>query len=121
MNRTESAVRITHLPSGIVVACQNERNQHQNKDTAMKILAAKLYQLEEEKQKKEISNIQGELNRISWGNQIRSYVFQPYKMVKDHRTEAETGNVNAVMDGDLDAFIEAELIFFSKKNVRAPK
>ncbi|HQC37524.1 MAG TPA: peptide chain release factor 2, partial [Thermotogota bacterium] len=72
-------------------------------------------------QKKEISNIQGELNRISWGNQIRSYVFQPYKMVKDHRTEAETGNVNAVMDGDLDAFIEAELIFFSKKNVRAPK
>jgi peptide chain release factor 2 len=77
--------------------------------------------LEEEKQKKEISNIQGELNRISWGNQIRSYVFQPYKMVKDHRTEAETGNVAAVMDGDLDAFIEAELIFYSRKNVRAQK
>lgn len=121
VNRTESAVRITHLPSGIVVACQNERNQHQNKDTAMKILAAKLYQLEEEKQRKEISHIQGELNRISWGNQIRSYVFQPYKMVKDHRTEAETGNVAAVMDGDLDAFIEAELIFYSRKNVRAQK
>jgi peptide chain release factor 2 len=121
VNRTESAVRITHLPTGIVVACQNERNQHQNKATAMKVLAAKLYRVEEEKHKKEVNSIQGELTRISWGNQIRSYVFQPYKMVKDHRTETETGNVDAVMDGDLDAFIEAELIFFSKKNQKAPK
>jgi peptide chain release factor 2 len=121
VNRTESAVRITHLPTGIVVACQNERNQHQNKATAMKILAARLYRVEEEKHKKEVNSIQGELTRISWGNQIRSYVFQPYKMVKDHRTETETGNVDAVMDGDLDAFIEAELIFFSKKNQKAPK
>lgn len=116
VNRTESAVRITHLPTNLVVCCQSERNQHQNKATALKILSAKLYRLEEEKLKKESSNIQGELTRISWGNQIRSYVFQPYKMVKDHRTETETGNVDAVMDGDLDTFIEAELIFFSKKS-----
>ncbi|HPE68543.1 MAG TPA: peptide chain release factor 2 [Thermotogota bacterium] len=115
VNRTESAVRITHLPSGIVVTCQNQRNQHQNKDTAMKILTARLYQLELEKKKREQQAIQGDLTDISWGNQIRSYVFQPYKMIKDLRTQTETGNVDAVMDGDIDPFIESELVFFSKR------
>ena len=115
VNRTESAVRITHLPTNIVVTCQNQRNQHQNKDTAMKILMAKLYQIELEKQKAEASGIQGELNDVSWGNQIRSYVFHPYRMVKDLRTNVETGNADAVMDGELDEFIEQELVYFSKK------
>jgi len=115
VNKTESAVRITHLPTNIVVTCQNQRNQHQNKDTAMKVLAAKLYALETEKKQKELNQIQGELNDISWGNQIRSYVFQPYKMVKDLRTEEETGNVDSVMDGDIDRFIESELIYFSAR------
>jgi len=115
VNRTESAVRITHLPTNIVVTCQNQRNQHQNKDTAMKILAAKLYELELEKKKKEVNNIQGDLSDISWGNQIRSYVFHPYRMVKDLRTETETGNADAVMDGDIDQFIESELVYFSSK------
>lgn len=116
VNRTESAVRLTHLPTGIVVACQNQRSQHQNKDTAMKILAAKLYELEMEKKRKEADAIQGELSGISWGNQIRSYVFQPYKLIKDLRTDHETGNVDAVMDGELDPFIEAELIYYSRGN-----
>ncbi len=115
VNRTESAVRITHLPTNIVVTCQNQRNQHQNKDTAMKILAAKLYELEVEKKRKEVNSIQGDLNDISWGNQIRSYVFHPYRMVKDLRTGTETGNADAVMDGDIDQFIESELVHFSSK------
>ncbi len=116
VNRTESAVRITHLPTNIVVTCQSQRNQHQNKDTAMKILIAKLYQLELEKQKRDVGNIQGELNGVSWGNQIRSYVFHPYRMVKDLRTNTETGNTDAFMDGDIDDFIEQELVYFSKQN-----
>ena len=115
VNRTESAVRITHLPTNIVVTCQSQRNQHQNKETAMKMLMSKIYQLECEKQKQDADNIQGELNDVSWGNQIRSYVFHPYRMVKDLRTNTETGNTDAVMDGDIDEFIEQELIYFSKQ------
>jgi len=115
VNRTESAVRITHLPTNIVVTCQSQRNQHQNKDTAMKMLMSKLYQVEYEKQKQDADDIQGELNDVSWGNQIRSYVFHPYRMVKDLRTNTETGNTDAVMDGDIDDFIEQELVYFSKQ------
>lgn len=115
VNRTESAVRITHLPTNIVVTCQSQRNQHQNKETAMKMLMSKIYQLECEKQKQNADDIQGELNDVSWGNQIRSYVFHPYRMVKDLRTNAETGNTDAVMDGDIDDFIEQELVHFSKQ------
>ncbi len=115
VNRTESAVRITHLPTNIVVTCQSQRNQHQNKDTAMKMLMSKLYQLEYEKQRQDADDIQGELNDVSWGNQIRSYVFHPYRMVKDLRTTTETGNTDAVMDGDIDDFIEQELVYFSKQ------
>jgi peptide chain release factor 2 len=109
VNKTESAIRITHLPSGIIVACQNERSQFQNRDRAMKMLRAKLYEYYREQQEAKMAKIKGEYSQISWGNQIRSYVFCPYTMVKDHRTEAETGNVNAVMDGDLDQFIGAYL------------
>ena len=116
VNKTESAVRITHLPTGIVVSCQNERSQHQNKQTALKILKAKLYQPEMEKKRREIQEIQGELKDISWGNQIRSYIFHPYTMVKDHRTGVETANVDAVMDGDIDMFIEAELVYFARRS-----
>lgn len=109
VNKTESAIRITHLPTGIVVACQNERSQFQNRDRAMKMLKAKLYEYYREQQEAKMAQIKGEYTDIAWGNQIRSYVFCPYTMVKDHRTEAETGNVQAVMDGELDLFIEAYL------------
>lgn len=105
VNKTESAIRITHIPTGVVVSCQNERSQFQNKDTAMKMLKAKLLELKEREQKEKIDGIKGEQRDIAWGSQIRSYVFHPYSMVKDHRTNTEIGNVNAVMDGEIDDFI----------------
>ena len=109
INKTSSAVRITHEPTGIVVSSQAQRSQFQNRDTAMNMLKAKLYQLELEKQEQEAAALRGEQLEIGWGSQIRSYVFHPYSMVKDHRTNHETGNVQAVMDGDLDGFIDAYL------------
>ena len=109
INKTSSAIRITHLPTGIVVTCQNERSQFQNKDKAMQMLRAKLYMLKLQEQEEKLSGIRGEVTEIGWGNQIRSYVMQPYTMVKDHRTNAETGNVDAVMDGAIDLFINAYL------------
>jgi peptide chain release factor 2 len=113
VNTTDSAVRITHLPTKIVVTCQNERSQIQNRETAMKVLRGKLYKLELERKQKELDEMNNKMSN-SWGSQIRSYVFCPYTMVKDHRTEAETGNVQKVMDGDLDDFIKAYLVQFSK-------
>ncbi|MFP4157666.1 MAG: peptide chain release factor 2 [Opitutales bacterium] len=109
VNRTESAVRLTHIPSGIVVTCQNERSQIKNKATAMKTLKSRLYEKKEDEKRSEMERFYGEKGEIAWGNQIRSYVFQPYQMVKDLRTGIETGNVQAVMDGDLDAFIHGWL------------
>ena len=109
INKTSSAIRITHLATGIVVQCQNERSQFQNKDKAMQMLKAKLLILEQEKNKEMLSGIRGEVKDIAWGNQIRSYVLQPYTMVKDLRTNYETGNTNAVLDGDIDGFINAYL------------
>ncbi|MBD2863649.1 MULTISPECIES: peptide chain release factor 2 [Paenibacillus] len=109
VNRTESAVRITHIPSGIVVACQLERSQIQNRERAMKMLRSKLYEKKLEEQAKHLAEIRGEQSDIAWGSQIRSYVFHPYSMVKDHRTQAETGNVQAVMDGEIEPFIDAYL------------
>ncbi len=117
INKTSSAIRITHLPTGIVVQCQNERSQHMNKDKAMQMLKAKLYLLKQQEAEAKLSGIRGEVTDIGWGNQIRSYVMQPYTMVKDHRTNEETGNVDAVMDGAIDIFINAYLkwIALSKK------
>jgi peptide chain release factor 2 len=109
VQKNETAIRITHLPTGIVVTCQNERSQTQNRETALKILRAKLYELEEEKRQKELANLKGEHVKAEWGSQIRSYVLHPYQMVKDHRTEHETGNTQAVLDGRLDEFMEAYL------------
>ncbi|KYG91204.1 peptide chain release factor 2 [[Bacillus] sp. KCTC 13219] len=109
INTTDSAVRITHIPTGVVVQCQAERSQIKNREKAMQMLKAKLYQLEIEKQQAQLDEIRGEQKEIGWGSQIRSYVFHPYSMVKDHRTNEETGNVGAVMDGDIDAFINAYL------------
>lgn len=109
VNKTESAIRITHLPTNIVVTCQNERSQHQNKDVAMNILKARLMELARQEHKDKIDELKGDYGQISWGSQIRSYVFHPYTMVKDHRTGAEVGNVQAVMDGDLDYFIKEKL------------
>lgn len=109
VNKTDSAVRITHLPTGIVTQCQNERSQHKNKAFAMKLLASKLYELEVLKQKERMDEFHKEKKEIAWGSQIRSYVMQPYQMVKDHRTNAETGNVNSVLDGDIEQFIDAYL------------
>ena len=111
VNRTDSAVRITHIPTGIVVACQMERSQHKNRAMAYKMLQARLYEAEEEKRRREAAQISGEKSEIGWGSQIRSYVLQPYQMVKDMRTGCETGNTAAVLDGDIDQFIEAYLRF----------
>ncbi len=110
INKTDSAIRITHIPTGIVVACQNQRSQHSNKATAMKQLQARLYELEMRKKEEEAASISEEKKEIGWGSQIRSYVLHPYRMVKDHRTSYETGNTDAVLDGGLDEFIEAYLL-----------
>lgn len=109
INKTSSAIRITHIPTNTVVQCQSERSQFQNKDTAMKMLKSKLYELKRQEQEALMTDIRGEVKDIGWGSQIRSYVFQPYNMVKDHRTNEETGNTAAVMDGDIDRFINAYL------------
>ncbi|MBE5976304.1 peptide chain release factor 2 [Lacrimispora sp. AGF001] len=113
INKTSSAIRITHLPTGIVVQCQNERSQFQNKDKAMQMLKAKLYMLKQQENAEKLSGIRGDVTEIGWGNQIRSYVLQPYTMVKDHRTNSETGNVNSVLDGALDQFMYAYLRWLS--------
>ncbi|OHB25965.1 MAG: peptide chain release factor 2 [Desulfuromonadaceae bacterium GWC2_58_13] len=110
VNKTESAIRITHIPTGVVVACQNERSQHKNRATAMKQLKARIYELEVRKKEDESAAISGEKKEIGWGSQIRSYVLHPYRMVKDHRTGYEVGNADAVLDGDLEDFIEAYLL-----------
>nr|WP_255421847.1 peptide chain release factor 2 [Tepidibacillus sp. HK-1] len=109
VNTTDSAVRITHLPTNIIVTCQSERSQIKNREKAMKLLKARLYEKQIEEQEKQLAELRGEQKEIGWGSQIRSYVFHPYSMVKDHRTNTETGNVNAVMDGEIDAFIDAYL------------
>jgi len=111
VNKTESAIRITHLPSGVVVACQMERSQHQNREVAMRMLRSKLIEIKERQHLDKISDIKGEQMKIEWGSQIRSYVFMPYTLVKDNRTGFESGNINAVMDGDLDGFINAYLSY----------
>lgn len=114
VNKTESAIRITHIPTGIVVACQNERSQHQNKEVALKMLKSKLIEIKEREHLEKIEDIKGVQKEIAWGSQIRSYVFMPYTLAKDHRTGFESGNINAVMDGDLDGFINAYLKMNSK-------
>ena len=116
INKTSSAIRITHFPTGIVVTCQNERSQFQNKDKAMQMLKAKLYLLKQEANVEKLSDIRGEVKEIGWGNQIRSYVLQPYKLVKDLRTDVETGNADAVLDGALDPFINGYLKWINTKN-----
>ena len=116
INKTSSAIRITHIPTGTVVQCQNERSQFQNKDKAMQMLKAKLFLLKQEANVEKLSDIRGEVKEIGWGNQIRSYVLQPYTMVKDHRTDVETGNVDAVLDGALDLFINGYLKWINTKD-----
>jgi peptide chain release factor 2 len=111
VNKTDSAIRLTHVPTGVVVQCQNERSQHRNKDMAMKMLAARLYELEKKRQAEQQEGLSGDKKDISWGSQIRSYVLQPYRLIKDHRTEVEMGNVDAVLDGDLEPFIKAYLLW----------
>ena len=115
VNTTDSAVRLTHVPSGIVVQCQNERSQHKNKASAIKVLKARLYEIEQEKQEEEKKEMEKQKKKIEWGSQIRSYVLHPYQLVKDLRTNVETGNVDAVLDGDLDIFIQAFLRFLSSE------
>jgi len=109
VNTTDSAVRITHLPTNTIVSCQSERSQIKNREHAMKMLKSKLYQLEIEKKQQELAAIRGEQSEIGWGSQIRSYIFHPYSMVKDHRTNLDVGNVNSVVDGEIDQFIDAYL------------
>ena len=121
VNKTDSAVRLTHAPSGIVVQCQNERSQHKNKASAMKVLKARLYQVEVDKEKEAMKSLENSKMDIAWGSQIRSYVFHPYNLVKDHRTKKESGNVSAIMDGDIDEFIRAFLMNQLSKNVKKEK
>ncbi len=116
VNKTESAIRITHIPTGIIVACQMERSQHQNREVAMRMLRSKLIEIKEREHLDKISDIKGEQMKIEWGSQIRSYVFMPYTLAKDHRTNYENGNINAVMDGDIDGFINAYLSMNATKN-----
>jgi peptide chain release factor 2 len=118
VNKVSSAVRITHAPTGIVVQCQNERSQHKNRAQAMKMLTAKLYMLEQQKRDAELAKLYSKKGEIAWGNQIRSYVLQPYRMVKDHRTDFQTGNVDAVLDGELEGFIESYLRHRAKKKTK---
>jgi len=120
VNKTDSAVRFTHIPTGIVVACQNERSQHKNRAMAMKILRSRLYELELQRQREQKEELTGTKRDIDFGSQIRSYVLQPYRMVKDHRTGVEVGNTDAVLDGDLDRFIEAELLRRAGESVDGP-
>ena len=121
VNKVSSAVRITHLPTGIVVQCQNERSQHKNRAQAMKYLKAKLYMLEQQKRDSELAKLYSDKGQIAWGNQIRSYVLQPYQLVKDHRTDYQTGNVDAVLDGEIDDFIESYLQYRAKNKVKNKK
>ena len=118
VNKTSSAVRMTHLPTGIVVACQNERSQHQNREVCLKMLMSKLIEIKEREHLDKIEDIKGVQKEIAWGSQIRSYVFMPYTLAKDHRTGFENGNINAVMDGDLDGFIQAYLKAASKGELK---
>ena len=119
VNTTDSAVRITHLPTGLVVTCQNERSQHSNRERAMRILLAKLADLAQRQQQEELHSLRGEQKEIAWGSQIRSYVFHPYSLVKDHRTGVEIGNIQGVMDGDIDPFLEAYLRYSSGLYVKS--
>lgn len=121
VNKVSSAVRIVHIPTGLAVQCQNDRSQHRNKAEAMKMLKSKLYMLEQQKRDAEIAKVYGNKGEIAWGNQIRSYVLQPYQMVKDHRTDVQTGDVEAVLDGDLDGFIESYLRYRVKSRNKEPK
>ncbi|MGK0179575.1 MAG: peptide chain release factor 2, partial [Nitrospinales bacterium] len=121
VNTTDSAVRLTHIPSGIVVQCQNERSQHKNKSSATKVLKARLYEMEQNKQDEEKKEMEKQKKKIEWGSQIRSYVLHPYQLVKDLRTNVETGNVDAVLDGDLDVFIQAFLRFNNSESERSGK
>jgi peptide chain release factor 2 len=118
VNKTSSAVRITHIPTGIVVSCQNERSQHKNRAMAMKILKARLYDMKMREQEEKMENIIGDKKEIAWGNQIRSYILHPYRMIKDHRTGLEIGNVEPVLDGDIDPFIRA---YLKKTALKAPE
>jgi peptide chain release factor 2 len=121
VNKVSSAVRIVHIPTGIAVQCQNDRSQHRNKAEAMKMLKSKLYMLEQQKRDAELAKVYGNKGEIAWGNQIRSYVLQPYQMVKDHRTDIQTGDVDSVLDGDLDNFIEGYLRYRIKNKHKEPK